>query len=227
MIIRLKGADFSASNIGNLYSWNINYILGRGITHSGVTSVLKGNAYNVTFTLMDGYELTTDGISVTMGGVLLSADIITIADNKVAIEIAEVTGPVIINIPTKTSVVNLIDYSTMSSTLRYSPGGYNIVGSSGTKYGLLVIRLKPNTTYNLKISSGYTGGLFNTEPIKGTKTTADYGLNASGSGTHVITTTADYYWIAINVATNETSNESTTLTPNTIWQNAILWEVEQ
>lgn len=227
MIIKLKGADFSTSNVGNLYNWNINYILGRGITHSGVTSVLKGNAYNVIFTLMDGYELITDDISITMGGILLSDDIITVADNKVAVEIAEVTGPVIINIPTKTSVVNLIDLSTMSSLLRYSPGGYNIVGSNGTKYGLLVIRLKPSTTYNLKISSGYTGGLFNTEPVRNSKTTVDYNLNGSGAGTHVITTTADHYWIAFNIATTDTSNESTPLIPNTAWQNAILWEVEQ
>lgn len=226
MIIRLKGADFSGVNIGNLYNWSVSYVTGRGVTHSGATSVLKGNSFSVNITIADGYELTSEGASVIMGGTTLS-NVITVIGNIIAIEIGEVTGHVIINIPTKTSIVNLLDYSTMSSTLRYSPGGYNIVGSNGTKYGLLTIKLKPNTTYILKMTSGATGGLFNTEPVKGTKTSADYNINTGAAGTHTITTTSDYYWIAFNITTNETSDESTPLTPNTAWQNAIFYEAEQ
>lgn len=225
MIITLKGADFSASNIGNLYRWGIYYSIGPGVTHSGVTSVLKGEAFNVAIVITEGYELTEAGASVTMNGELLS-DAITIADNNIAIDIPAVTGPVVINIPTAKMATNLLDLTTMSSSLRYSPGGYNIVGSNGTKYGLFVIELEPNSTYYLKINSGYTGGLFSAKPVKGSKTTVDYHLNAGSKGTHTITTTATHYWAAFNIVTVETSDEVTPLTPAEVWQSAFLYKAE-
>ena len=39
MIITLKGADFSASNIETLSSWRISHSLGTGATYEGPTSV--------------------------------------------------------------------------------------------------------------------------------------------------------------------------------------------
>jgi hypothetical protein len=42
MIITLKGADFSKSNIGTLSSWRITRSLGSGATYEGATSVDKG-----------------------------------------------------------------------------------------------------------------------------------------------------------------------------------------
>lgn len=41
MIVTLKGADFSQSNIGNRQKWNINYSLGYGISTPTITSVKK------------------------------------------------------------------------------------------------------------------------------------------------------------------------------------------
>ena len=225
MIITLKGADFSASNIGNLYRWNIYYSLGTGVTHSGATSVLKGESYSVNITIAEGYELSEAGASVTMNGELLS-NAITIVNNNIAIDIPEVTGTLVISIPTVKTATNLIDISTMSSALRYSPGAYNIVGASGTKYGLLTIELEPNSTYYLKLDSGYTGGLFSTEPVKGAKTTVDYNLNATGKGTHTITTDATHYWIAFNIATIDVSDEITPLTPTNAWLTAFLYKAE-
>ena len=225
MIITLKGADFSASNIGNLYCWNINYSLGKGTKHSGATSVLKGDPFNVSITITEGYELAEAGVSVTMNNEVLS-NAVTVANNVIAIEIPVVTGHVTISVPTVATVTNLLDLSTMSSALRYSPGGYSIVGSNGTKYGLAIVELEPNSTYNLKISSAYTGGLFAAEPVKGSKTTEEYNLHGQSAGTHVITTTASNYWIALNVATTDTSDEVTALTPTDAWQNALLYKVE-
>ena len=149
-----------------------------------------------------------------------------IVDNNIAIEIPSVTGHVQIIIPTVATVTNLLDLNTMSNTLRYSPGGYNIVGSNGTKYGLIILELEPNSTYYLKIQSGYTGGLFNVEPVKNSKTTSTYNLNGSGAGTHEIITTSDYYWLALNIATTDTSNESIQLTPTSAWQSALLYKNE-
>jgi hypothetical protein len=224
MIITLKGANFNNINIGNIYRWNVQYLIGKGATYFGETSVQKDGAFSAIVSITEGYSISDGGVSVTMNGLLLN-NVTTIVSNQIAIEIPVVTGPVVITVLTEATIHNLLDLSTMSSTLRYSPGGYNIVGSNGTKYGLFIIQLEPNSTYNLKISSGYTGGLFNAKPVKGSKTTEAYNLNGGGAATHVITTSTDYYWLALNIATNEASNESTALTPTTVWQNAFLYKV--
>ena len=72
MIIVLKNADFSQSNIGTLSSWRISRSLGAGATYEGPTSVDKDAALSATVTLVEGYEVGTAGVTVTMGGVVLS-----------------------------------------------------------------------------------------------------------------------------------------------------------
>ena len=99
MIITLKGADFSASNIGTLSSWRISRSLGSGATYEGATSVDKGAAFSATVTLTEGYEIGTAGVTITMGGVVLSGAH-SISGNVITITIAEVTGNVLIKVPT-------------------------------------------------------------------------------------------------------------------------------
>lgn len=99
MIITLKGADFSASNIGTLSSWRISRSLGAGATYEGVTSVDKGAAFSATVTLAEGYELGTAGVTITMGGTVLSGAH-SIEGNVITITIASVTGNVLIKVPT-------------------------------------------------------------------------------------------------------------------------------
>lgn len=98
MIITLKGADFSASNIGTLSSWRISRSLGAGATYEGVSSVDKGAAFSATVTLDEGYEVGAAGVTVTMGGAVISAA--TVNGNVITITIAEVTGNVLIKVPT-------------------------------------------------------------------------------------------------------------------------------
>lgn len=100
MIITLKNADFSASNIGTLSSWRISRSLGAGATYEGATSVDKGAAFSATVTLAEGYEVGTAGIAITMGGAVLS-DAYNINGNIITITIASVTSNVLINISTK------------------------------------------------------------------------------------------------------------------------------
>lgn len=99
MIITLKGADFSASNIGTLSSWRISRSLGSGATYEGVTSVDKGAAFSATVTLAEGYEISTAGVTITMGGTVLSGAH-SISGNVITITIASVTGNVLIKVPT-------------------------------------------------------------------------------------------------------------------------------
>ena len=98
MIIILKGADFSASNIGTLSSWRITRSLGAGATYEGVTSVDKGASFIATVTIAEGYELGAAGVTVTMGGAVISAA--TVNENIITINITEVTGNVVIKVPT-------------------------------------------------------------------------------------------------------------------------------
>jgi hypothetical protein len=99
MIITLKGADFSASNIGTLSSWRISRSLGAGATYEGATSVDKGAAFSATVTLAEGYEVGTAGVTITMGGTVLSGAH-SIEGNVITITIASVTGNVLIKVPT-------------------------------------------------------------------------------------------------------------------------------
>ena len=98
MIITLKNADFSASNIGTLSSWRITRSLGSGATYEGVTSVDKGASFTATVTIADGYEIGAAGVTITMGGAVVSAA--TVNGNVITISITEVTGNVVIKVPT-------------------------------------------------------------------------------------------------------------------------------
>lgn len=100
MIITLKGADFSANNIGTLSSWTVSRVLGTGATYSGATSVDKGAALSATITISDGYALSSAGVTVTMGGVTQSSAY-SISGSTITISIASVTGNVVIKVPTK------------------------------------------------------------------------------------------------------------------------------
>ena len=102
MIITLKGADFSASNIGQLTAWRIRTDLGEGATYDGPTSVEKGLPLSATVTVDDTYTL--GAVSITMAGVAVT-DAYTIEGNVVTINIAEVTGTVVIAVATAGNVL--------------------------------------------------------------------------------------------------------------------------
>ena len=96
MIITLKGANFSQSNIGTLSTYSIRFD-SNGITNTN-TSVDKetNTGYTATITFKENYEL--DGsITITMGG----TDITFTALSGLNINIAKVTGNVVITVPTK------------------------------------------------------------------------------------------------------------------------------
>lgn len=105
MIIVLKNANFSQSNIGTLSSWRISRSLGAGATYDGPISVDKGAALSATINITDGYELGTAGITITMGGIVLNGAVsgpLSAKDTGVdyTISIASVTGNVLIKVPT-------------------------------------------------------------------------------------------------------------------------------
>lgn len=98
MIIVLKNADFSQSNIGTLSTWRITRSLGAGATYEGPTSIDKDASFSATITIAEGYEIGTVGVTVTMGGIAINAA--TVDGNTVTIAISSVTGNVVIKVPT-------------------------------------------------------------------------------------------------------------------------------
>lgn len=98
MIITLKNADFSLSNIGTLSTWRITRSIGAGAVYAGPIHVDKNAALNATITISEGYELGAAGVSMTMGGVTNNS--YTMNGNVITIAIAKVTGNVMIKVPT-------------------------------------------------------------------------------------------------------------------------------
>lgn len=102
MIITLTKADFSAKNIGTLSSFNILLKLGAGCTYNGSKVVENGNNLSATISLAANYTTDLANCIITMGGVqLTSTDYsISFVNNLISLQINNVTGQVIIVVPT-------------------------------------------------------------------------------------------------------------------------------
>ena len=95
MILTIKGADFSAANIGTLNTVSIRKVIGRGVVHSIPNFVEKGSSVNWTITLNEDYEFGS--YTITMGGEIVNA----VVDGSVmTISIANVTGAISISVAT-------------------------------------------------------------------------------------------------------------------------------
>ena len=99
MIITLKNANFSLSNIGTLNTWSIIRTLGVGATYSGPNYVTKGESINATISISEGYEISS-GLSVSMGNTDITDSAVTVAGNTITINISTVTDIVNIVVPT-------------------------------------------------------------------------------------------------------------------------------
>jgi hypothetical protein len=180
MIITLKGADFSASNIGTLSSWRITRSLGSGATYEGVTSVDKGAAFSATVTLAEGYEIGTAGVTVTMGGIVLS-DVHSITGNVITITIASVTGNVLIKVPTMNTGTGDEDDPDTPTIIITDLSGYekhyglinstNVWNNISEKYQHVVVPVSGSTTLELTTNANqalYFAGLKTySTPIEG------------------------------------------------------------
>lgn len=143
MIITLKGADFSANNIGTLSTWIVSRVLGTGATYSGVYSVDRGASFSATVTIAEGYELGSAGVTVTMGGDTQSSAY-SISGSTITISISSVTGNIVIKVPTKNTSTGSEDSS--------SSGGDGEI----TKVDMTSITVESNDTEH-NLASGTAG----------------------------------------------------------------------
>jgi hypothetical protein len=160
MIIVLKNANFSASNIGTLSTWRISRSIGAGATYEGPVSVDKGAACSAVITLAEGYEIGAAGVTITMGGIVIEGAH-SISGNVITITIAEVTGNVLIKVPTVNTATGeeeepevtkytfTINPSPSDATVTLTASGYTQSGNS--------ITVASGTTVTWKVSkTGYT-----------------------------------------------------------------------
>jgi hypothetical protein len=177
MIITLKGANFSASNINEyLDSYSISWKnVGKGTTYEKVTSVKKEAAFNTTITIAEGYELNGD-VVVTMGGTDITDTVVTVEDSVITISIAKVTGNVVIKVPTVNTAgggeeepdtpIILTPHSTVSGCFISSTGTFDARDDSE----IVIYAVQPNTTYSISVerNSGATSSNANLiyDPVK-------------------------------------------------------------
>lgn len=181
MIITLKGADFTSSNIGTLSTWSVSRVLGMGATYSGARYVEKNANLNATVTLANGYELGAEGVVVTMGGTPLTSGI-TINGNVITITIASVTGNVVITVPTvNVGGGDVLDVATTAFINAASITDNTMI----TKLDTLVKSLKTANLWN-KIEALYpcVGTTF-TQMSYNLKDPTTYRLTCSGTPTIV------------------------------------------
>lgn len=183
MIITLKGADFSTNNIGTLSTWAISRVLGNGATYSGSSYVEKGVALNATITIANDYEISSAGVTVTMGGAAVTSGI-TVNGNTITISIASVTGNVVIKVPTVN--INTGETSDLDSATSTFIAAASITESAMiSKLDTLVKSLKSNNLWD-KIDALYpcVGTTFN-QMSYNLKDPTTYQLSCSGTPTIV------------------------------------------
>lgn len=99
MIFTLVGANFKDANIGTLNTWLILRKLGAGTTYTGPAYVDKDAPFSATITLAEGYDLASAGVSVLMGGNVVTTGI-SVKNSVISIAINKVTGSIVIKVPT-------------------------------------------------------------------------------------------------------------------------------
>lgn len=151
MIITLKGANFSASNIGTLSTYSIRFN-SNGITNANTSVDRETNTgYTATITFKENYELNGT-ITVTMGGV----DITSTAVSGLNINITKVTGNVVITVPAKSTVVEPETPTTQYTiTYKYMSGSTEIKTSTTEKVNAGTTKTFSTTDSRAQVS-GYT-----------------------------------------------------------------------
>ena len=228
MIITLMNADFSNNMIDRLNSYRAVYAnVGYNISNT-LAYIVKDEPYSATLSMWGGRSFVS--ALITMGGVDITSSCLVWDDEDKyngSINIASVTGPIVITIISEEVARNYIDFNNMHWGIRYSPGGGNIVGASGTKYGLMVIPdLEAGATYELKLpGASFTGAFFDHIPTSGSKQSAAF-EGAYGSGTFTVPDVPNTI-LALNIATVEAAPDNTPveLTPTAAWQQATLYKI--
>ena len=229
MIITLKGANFSDSNIGTLSTWRINRSLGTGATYEGPTSVDKGAALSATVTLAENYAVGTAGVTITMGTTVLS-DAYSISGQVITITIAAVTANVTIKVPTintSTGEEEEPEITQHTITYKYQSSGVDIKTSTTEK--VIHGTVKTFSTSEAPNISGYT--VSSVTPTSATITSDitviyNYSVNGSAGDAIALGSISDKIWIKYEDGTAQTLNNWKSTDFITIPEDAIAVSTE-
>ena len=167
MIFILKGADFSASNIGQLNFWNIK-ISTSGTVSATWTDPKEGsksanktsfqvakNSTNLTITISGLDGVTADDCSTTLGTGSLSGTTYTVTIPTVTgnVNIVAKASSVTPDVPTPTNYTFTLNPTPTSATVTLSATGYSTVSGTGSKSITVANGTKVNWTVS---ASGYT-----------------------------------------------------------------------
>ena len=165
MIITLKNADFSLSNIGTLYSWRITRQMGAGAYYQGETSVLKGESFVATISLDEDYNIATNGITLTMGNQPINNYSISEDGKTITISIPSVTGNVFIKVMTESKGIDInnivFDFDFTTKTFAdYATQGIFTVPDASNIDGIIY-----NENYGANLNNNLPYGLTLINPI--------------------------------------------------------------
>lgn len=145
MIITIKGADFSNSNVGTLDTYFISRNIDSGVTHNIPTSVSKNASANWQIVLSSGYEYVS--YSFTMGGEEI---IPTVSEDgkTLTIVIPEVTANVYINVSVKmegssSTITDLRSFETQPGFINSTNTWNNVTGE---KYKFVLVPITGATS---------------------------------------------------------------------------------
>jgi hypothetical protein len=100
MILYIKGADFSAANIGTLNAYSVRTNIGTGASYDIPNSIIKGATGLVwEVSLENEYEFYS--YSVTMGGVDITESTVSVSGNVLTITMPAITGNIVVSVATK------------------------------------------------------------------------------------------------------------------------------
>lgn len=169
MIITLKGANFSSNKIGQLDSWTVFTSLGTGATYSGPRVLGKGENFNATVTLAEGYEVGSAGIKLVMGTTEYPAGV-SKKDNTITFNLTSVTGHITITVPTINTNTGeetlgevevqgefFVGNATDKDWYVYKPDGFDQaylrISNSGKAHNV-IYELTPGRTYRFEFNNG-------------------------------------------------------------------------
>ena len=161
MIITLKGADFSGNNIGTLTTVSVLFSLSAGATTSSPIIAERDKSYTATITLEDNYEVGSAGVTVTMGGTVVSGAV-TINGKTITVTIANVTGAINIIVPTVNTstggeTVTITTYYFKDQDYKgYLRGGQYVASENSGTTDYIDISTKPKIGYFGRM--GYVAG---------------------------------------------------------------------
>lgn len=155
MIITLVKADFSKNNIGVLNAFSVVTSLGNGCTYLGPRNVANGGPLSASVVISEKYLFKT--VTMTMGGVEIND--YTVDGNTITINVASVTGRIVITVATELVVGDNMIPVTLTLGNDYASGFINQANRASIQpYAIIIpegVTIIPKDGYKMAIYTNF------------------------------------------------------------------------